>query len=227
MSDRMSRWQPEDGPPNQNRADEDPDVKAQPLSGQPKVQTGVGSVTAGSIPADEDGPSPHLRAVKSPLLRWMGILVGGWFVFGMLAGVLWHLIVPLSTYQVNAEGYAATTERGLAMFIAMDVWFVVIGLVLGLLCGIICWSWFAGLGWPIVPLAIAGSLVMALLCWGVGWLLGPGSLQERLADAQAGDVLPIELTVRAPAALLAWPFTSVLVIMLISAFARDPEESSR
>lgn len=157
------------------------------------------------------------------LLRWLGLFAAGVTLLGALAGVLWFRVVPLTIYQVTADGNATTTERGLAGYVAGDAWFAAIGLVLGIGCGIVAWRWFAPLGWPMVPLALVGATWMGGLCWLVGWLLGPGPLPERVQAASTGDSLPIELTVRGPAALVAWPLGAALVIMLIAALVRDPE----
>lgn len=190
----------------------------------PSVQHVGDSVTTGTMPVTDPEPvRPLTRPVKSP--RWFIFLIAGWLVFGVLAGVFWQAVVSLPSYTVNAEGFAATSERGLADYIAGDAWFVMIGLVLGVAGALVAWRWFAGLGWPLVPLVIGGALVMGVICWFVGWLLGPGPLEPRLAAAAPGDVLPVELTVRGPAALLAWPFGACLTVMILAAVTRDPEDT--
>lgn len=220
MPERVNR--PKEPLPSPTAVPKPEDDRA--LAVPPSVQHVGDSVTTGTIPIiDPDPAPPRTRPVKSP--RWLGILVVVWLAVGVLAGVFWQAIVPLPSYDVNVDGFAATSERGLADYIAGDAWFVVIGLVLGVASGVISWRWFAGLGWPVVPLAMAGSLAMGAVCWLVGWLLGPGPFEPRLAAAHPGDVLSIELTVRGPAALLAWPFGAALVVMLFSALSRDPEDS--
>ncbi|OYO24351.1 hypothetical protein CGZ93_04425 [Enemella dayhoffiae] len=194
---------------------------------QPSIQHVGDSVTTGTIPVITDDFRPDRgqpRPVRRPLTLWIGLLGLGSVLLGALAGVVWRYAVRLPTYQVNEDGSAATGERGLAEFIAADAWFVVLGVVCGLICGLLVWRWFAGLGWPMVALALGSSMVMALTCWQLGWLLGPGALEPRLAAAKPGDVLPIELTLRAQAALMMWPFAACLPIMLLSALSPDPEE---
>lgn len=194
----------------------------------PTVRHQGDSVTTGSLPFAEDSAQRQgPRRLRTPLGRWLVAYAAGVVALGALAGLVWFWVVPLTLYQVNAEEYATTSERGLAGFVAGDAWFVLIGLALGILCGAVAWWWFAGLGWPVVPLAVAGATAMALVCWSVGWLLGPGPFEERLAIAEPGQTLPIELTVRALSAVLVWPFGAVLVIMLISSFVRDPGDPGR
>lgn len=193
------------------------------VPGPPTVRHLGDSVTSGVLPAPSAAP---LRPrVRRPLGVWLAIFAGIHVLLGLLAGGVWHMVVPLTIYEVNAEGLATTSERGLAGFMAGDAWFVIIGLVLGVVCGGLAWRWFAGLGWPVVPLVIASSTTMGLLCWGVGWLLGPGPLTERLAQASPGATLPIELTVRGHAATLVWPFAGVLMLMLLSSLVAEPEQA--
>ncbi|WP_432557826.1 hypothetical protein [Granulicoccus sp. GXG6511] len=189
-------------------------------SGPPSVRHRGDSVTTGTLPPAER--LRHRRVARPG--RHLALFLAGVVVTGCLAGVLWFWIVPLTTYAVDEAGNATVTERGLAGIVAADAWFALLGVVLGVICGLVVWSWFSGLGWPCVFLAIVGSLVMALLCWLVGSQLGPGPFNERLAAATPGQTLPIELTLRAPAALLIWPFAAVLVLMLISALVPDPED---
>ncbi|GAB3704666.1 hypothetical protein [Mariniluteicoccus flavus] len=194
---------------------------------QPSIQHVGDSVTTGTLPVitpERRGPIRE-RPTKQPLGLWLGVLGVVTVVGGAIAGLVWKLVVPLTTYAVNSDGGAVTSERGLANYVAGDVWFTGLGLVLGLGLGLLVWRWFAGVGWPVVVIAVFGATVMALSCWQTGWWLGPGAFEPRLASASPGDVLPIELTVRAPAAVLAWPFGAVLPIMLLSSLLRDPEES--
>lgn len=206
---------------------ESPATKAPHDAAQPTIQHVGDSVTTGTIPvvvSSDQRAAVRGRPVKQPLGLWLGVLGLITVLGGALAGVVWWLVVPLTTYAVNADGGAMTTERGLANYVAGDAWFSLLGLVLGIVLGVIVWRWFGGVGWPVVFIAVAGAVVMALSCWQMGWWLGPGPFEPRLAAATPGAVLPIELTVRAHAALLVWPFGAVLPVMLLSSLLRDPEE---
>ena len=69
-----------------------------------------------------------------------------------------------------------------------------------------------------------GRAAAALVCWLVGYRLGPGDFTARLAAAKPGDIVPIELTLRARAALLTWPFFAMIPVLLGSSLGRDDEE---
>lgn len=221
MSERLNGFPPGEEP------NAEPLLEGLTVAPPPSVQHDGDAVTTGTIPVVVDTPMPSRRPVRSPLSRWLLIMGAICVALGAIAGVVWAAVVPLSLYQVRADGRATTTERGLAGYIAGDAWFVVIGVVLGLAIGWWCWRWFGGLGWPAAVIAVVASVGSSLMCWWVGWLIGPGPIEARLALAEPGLELPIELTVRGHAAILAWPFAALLVLMLISAVSPDPEETRR
>ncbi len=191
---------------------------------------------SGTEPAGSGPPA----GVQPPVVNLPGhpdISVGraaGWGIgylllcvlIGVGAGVLWQQVVTLPGYTVAADGTAATTERGLAQVIGSDAWFSVLGLIISVGLGIVAWKWFGRLGWPVVPAAVVGAVCAALVCWYVGYRLGPGSLAPRLAAARPGDFVPIALTVRSPSALVVWAFGSILPILLLSSLGRDDEEDA-
>ncbi len=143
---------------------------------------------------------------------------------GALAGVVWWAVVDLPVFVVGPNGGASTSQQGLTQYVAGDAWFSLIGFVVGLGIGFAAWRVFRRIGWPVVPLVIVASVAAALLCWWVGWELGPGPFPPRLAEAQDGASVPIELTVRARVAVLVWPFAAVMVVLLGASLGRDDEE---
>ncbi len=143
---------------------------------------------------------------------------------GAAGGVLWERLVVLPTYTIASDGSAATTERGLAAFIGGDATFVIIGAVAGVILGVTAWRRFRSVGWTLVLLVLVAALVAALTCWFVGYRLGPGEFAPRLAAAQPGDVVPIELTLRARVSLLTWPFFAIIPVLLGSSLGRDDED---
>jgi hypothetical protein len=54
--------------------------------------------------------------------------------------------------------------------------------------------------------------------------LGPDNFVGRLAAAKPGELVPIELTLRARASLLTWPFFAIIPVLLGSSLGRDEEE---
>ena len=146
---------------------------------------------------------------------------------GALAGVVWWAVVDLPAYVVGSDGGAGITERGLSEFVAGDAWFCAIGLFVGVGLGLVGWRQLADLGWPLVLLVAAVALVAALVCWLVGHQLGPTDFVPRLAAARPGEEVPIELTLRARASLLTWPFLAIIPVLLGSSLGPDEEEPRR
>jgi hypothetical protein len=142
---------------------------------------------------------------------------------GAVAGLVWWWVVDLPGYTVGSDGRAAAGEREIVRFIAADAWFSVLGLVVGLVLGVVGWRQFRALGWPVAPLAALAATVAALTCWAVGYQLGPGPFAARLADARAGAVVPIELTLRARTSLLLWPFAATVPVLFAAALGPERE----
>ena len=160
------------------------------------------------------------RPRRADLLGYLGLALG----LGALTGVVWWWVVDLPGYLVNRDGSASTSERGLADFVGGDAWFTLLGALTGLLLGWVAWARLRQLGWPVVLLAVGAALAAALVCWLVGHLLGPDDFTRRMAQSQPGDLVLIELTIRAKASLLVWPFTAVVPVLLGSSLGRDDEE---
>jgi len=143
---------------------------------------------------------------------------------GGATGVLWWRLVDLPTYRVDADGGALTSERALTEFFGGDAWFAALGVGVGLVLGVLAWRSFRTLGWPVVLLVVLVALAAGLVCWLVGYRLGPGEFNPRLTAAAPGDLVPIELTLRARASLLTWPFFAVIPVLLGSSLGLDDEE---
>jgi hypothetical protein len=162
-------------------------------------------------------------ARRWPDARRVGLFVALGLGLGALSGVVWWAVTDLPTFRVVKGGGAVTSERGLAGYVAADAWFVVCGAVVGLVLGLLAWRWFGRTGWPVVVLTVVLGSAAGLLCWAVGHRIGPGSFAVRLAAAQPGDLVAIDLTVRAKAALLVWPLFAVIPVLLGSSLGHDPE----
>ncbi len=169
------------------------------------------------------GPDAPSAVRRWPDARRVGLFVALGLGLGALSGVGWWALTDLPTYRVLADGGAVTSERGLAGYVAADAWFVVCGAVVGLVVGVLAWRWFGRSGWPVVVLAAVVGAGAGLLCWAVGYRIEPGSFALRLAAARPGDVVRIDLTVRAKAALAVWPLFAVVPVLLGSSLGHDPE----
>ncbi|MFT3860953.1 hypothetical protein [Micropruina sp.] len=148
-------------------------------------------------------------------------------VVGIVAAVLWRLVVQLPSYTVQPDGSATVTERALTQVFSADAWYVLLGAVFGAAIGIFTWRRFKGLGWLSALLAVGLGALAGVVCWQLGQLLGGASFDERLAIAKPGDSVPIGLTLRSPSALAVWAFAAVTPILLGSALGPDDEAPPR
>jgi hypothetical protein len=180
---------------------------------------------AGSTGLPARGPAPT-TARRRPGRLVVGVLgfVALGLGLGALAGVAWWRLTTLPAYRLAQDGQAATNERGLTQVISGDAWFAAVGAVVGLLLGLVAWRRFRDLGWPVVLLGTLTALAAALVCWAVGLRLGPQHFSDRLAAARPGDLVPVDLALRARVALVVWPFLAVTPILLGSSLGRDDEE---
>ena len=165
-------------------------------------------------------PTRRTRRLAGRIVGFAAASLG----LGALAGVVWWLVVKPPAYELSTGGSATTTERGLSQFISGDAWFCAIGLVAGLLIGIAAWRWLRDLGWTVVLVVLLCATASALMCWFVGYRLGPGDFSARLAAARPGELVPIPLTLRARASLLTWPFFAIIPVLLGSSLGRDEDE---
>lgn len=168
-------------------------------------------------------PTDEPTTRRWPDARRVGLFAALGLGLGALSGVGWWAVTDLTTFRVVTGGRAVTSERGLAGYVAADAWFVVCGAVVGLVVGVLAWRWFSRVGWLVVVLAAVVGVGAGLLCWAVGYRIGPGAFAVRLAAARPGDLVPIDLTVRARGALVVWPLFAVIPVLLGSSLGRDPE----
>ena len=158
------------------------------------------------------------------VVGWLLLFLAVSMIVGIAVGVVWEQVVTLPVYTIGTNGVANTNERGLADMFGSDAWFCVLGFVSCLGLGLLAWRWFHPLGWPMVLVAIAGALSAALVCWFVGYELGPSSFVDRLAAAKAGDVVSVQLTLRTKVSLVIWGFAVVIPILLRASLGRDDED---
>lgn len=143
-------------------------------------------------------------------------------LLGVVAGLFWAWVTPLPAYTVNPDMTASINERAQTSIVAADVSFTVITGAVGLLLGAVGWVILHRRGWVVIPVPLLASLAVGLVAWQVGQFVGESGFVERLAAAQAGDVVRVDLALRSISALLVAPFAAITPIMLMAAFW--PEE---
>lgn len=169
---------------------------------------------------DPVADDPRPRRFTARVVGFCALAAG----LGAGAGVVWWLIVPLPAYQLDSQGRASVSERGLTQFFGGDAWYCLLGLVVGVGLGVLGYRVLRELGWPLVPVVVIAGFGAGLLCWLVGYQLGPGEFTPRLAHADVGGSVPIALTLRSKAAVLFWPLCVVTPVLFAASLGRDNEE---
>lgn len=192
------------------------------------VASSPDSASAASSPDSASAASAPPGTRDFPMARavaWLGVFLLLCVLVGVCVGVLWAKVVDPPSYMIGKDGAASLSERGLTAVFGSDAWFAAFGFVVSLGIGVIAWRWFGKLGWPVVIVTILGALVAAVVCWYVGYQIGPGNLTRRMADAKPGDVVPLPITVRSPATLVVWAFGAIIPVLLRASLGRDEEEA--
>lgn len=157
----------------------------------------------------------------------MAVHISGIAVVAVLLGafgaLMWHASVPIPAWVIQPDGRAVLAQQDALSLFAMDAHFSVIGITSGLVLGILAWVWTRGAGWVSAVVAATSGLVAALTCLTVAGLMGPGELEPRLAAANPGDEVAVAFTLHSPSAVAVWPFGTLIVPLIGSAFARDED----
>lgn len=165
---------------------------------------------------------PRPRPLRTAMVCFFGLAL----VVGALSGLAWFALVDLPGYVVAPDGSASTSERGLAKIIAIDAWFVLLGLISATGLGLLAWRWFRTIGWQVVLVAVVGALAASLCCLGVGYGLGPNDFTERLAAAEPGQFVPVQLSIRSRISLAVWPFAATIPILMAAALSAEPDSDA-
>lgn len=143
---------------------------------------------------------------------------------GAIGGLIWAGITPLATYTIGDVLVATISERGQASIVAADATFTLIACAGGLLSGIAGWFVLQTRGWVVIAVPPLAAALAGLMTWRVGLVVGSSGFAERIAAAPVGDVVQIDLQLRALSALLVGPFAAVTPIMLLAAFWPEPPD---
>ena len=166
-------------------------------------------------------PSRAVPRLLWRILQFLGVLLG----LGALCAFVWARFAHRPGYLVSQELGASLPERGLAEVFSTDALFALLAALSGIAIGLISWWWFRDRGWWVCVAAAGGALVVCLLIWAGGLWILPPSFDSRLAAASAGDIVPIDLTLRSMSALLVGPFCAITPVMLLAAFWPEPPSS--
>jgi len=199
-----------------------------PWFGRSHTGTGAepGALRGGAAPAAVPATRPDGTVWSTGQVRWLLVAVAV-AVIGAASGGVWHLAAKPEVYTVGADGGAQISEWALSRVFAMDAWFIVIALLGGMGLGTLVWKLVGSLGWPAAVVALLGGLAAGIVCWQVGEAFGPHDFATRLAQAVAGERVPMDFALRAKSALLMWPVGALLPVLVYAVFGSAMSYRSR
>ncbi|MBV7694917.1 AAA family ATPase [Streptomyces sp. TRM70350] len=190
---------------------------------------GVGArdhaVAHGSVHGNKGEDGPGMRTD----VREAAVIAVALALSGALLGVLWNWLaprVPLVGDVVDGTWVVYLKDTEGEQSVGVDGTFTLLALAFGVVSAVVVFLVRRRGGVPVVVALGVGGLLGSLLAWRVGVWLGPA--QDVLAHAKEvgkGVTFSAPLRLAAKGALLAWPFSALLVHLGLTALfgPRDPE----
>ncbi|HET8615094.1 MAG TPA: hypothetical protein VFL94_06180 [Actinomycetales bacterium] len=182
-----------------------------------------------SVLTPAGGPPPGRRgSLSRAVLEILGVVV-----VGVLCGVLWWWLAPMA--RADVEQGAVYLRGHTELQAAQDCWFAVVLGALGVVTATVH-GWRAGsagsvqssaarAGAVAEPLLLVVALVVVgLVAWRTGVLLGPDSLADQVAHGAQHPLTPLAL--HSWAVLLVAPFLFSFTALLAALFAGGARRTS-
>jgi hypothetical protein len=167
-------------------------------------------------PTDDASGAPRSRGKLS---GDGAVVIGTFLVLGLVAGVLWWLLVDPAAYTKTRDG-GVMSEAALRRQFSADGVYAVIAAVTGLVTGLVLTWWRSRDPLLTSVLLVLGAALAAAVMALTGHLLGPGDPATALREAELGAQVPLRLEVDTFSVYLVWPvavLAGALVVLLNSA----------
>ncbi len=171
----------------------------------------MSSTTTVSAPTRRRSPAPGGSGLASALLGSLALLV-----LGVLLGLLWWWLAPLARADVQAGQVLLTGHQELQ--VSQDGWFSVVTGAAGVVAAAVLVARRRGHDPAVLLLGPPAALVVSLLTWATGSLLGPSSLAAQVRDGATHPITPLQL--HAYGALLVGPLLFAVTRALSALFSR-------
>jgi len=142
---------------------------------------------------------------------------------GVLQGLIWAFLAPGVPYKVLADGRSAplpTTSSYHFVSLALFCW---LGIIAGVLIALGAWRFRAARGWPVLLVVAGGSAAGALIAWGIGLLVAPGTAPTSVGASSAESIVTAPPTTGTILAVLAQPAIATLVYTFLVAWNGRPD----
>lgn len=143
-------------------------------------------------------------------------------VAGVLQGLIWAFLAPGVPYKVLADGRSAplpTTSSYHFVSLALFCW---LGIVAGVLIALAAWRVRTARGWPMLLLVTGGSAAGALIAWGLGVLVAPGTDPTSVGASSADSIVTAPPATGTLLGALAQPAIAALIYTFLVAWNGQP-----
>lgn len=141
---------------------------------------------------------------------------------GVVQGVLWAFLAPGIPYKVLADGrYGGLPTTSTYYFVDVAV-FALSGAVIGILLAVALWQVRSVRGWQSLLTLVGGSLLGALIAWGIGILVAPGTDPATVGPSAADSIVTAPPTTGTILVVLAQPALAAAVYTFLVAWNGHP-----
>lgn len=158
-----------------------------------------------------------------PVVRKIWLSVAVMLLLGVAVGLVWQWQAKPAEWLVREDGSIVLTEMAARDKFGVIVVFVIAGAVASLVWGFLTTFILRDLGWKLTPLAVAATLVAAVIAWRVGIEFGPIG-PSAAVDPKVGELLPSKLEIDGVTPFLVWPIFGVLGVVLSTWMSKEAPE---
>ena len=142
---------------------------------------------------------------------------------GVLQGLIWAFLAPGMPYKVLADGRSAPLPSTSSYHFVALALFCWLGIVAGVLIALGAWRVRAARGARMLLVVAGGSAAGALIAWGLGLLVAPGTDPTSVGASSAESIVTAPPTTGTILAVLAQPAVAVLVYTFLVAWNGQPD----
>jgi hypothetical protein len=142
---------------------------------------------------------------------------------GVVQGLLWAFLAPGVPYKVLADGrYGALPTTSSYYFVSLAL-FCWLGIIAGVLIAVGAWRARTARGWRMQLGLIGGSMAGALIAWGLGILVAPGTDPASVGASGSESIVTAAPSTGTILAVLAQPAVAALAYPFLGAWNGRPD----
>ena len=158
-------------------------------------------------------------AVRRAVLAVVGLCV----VLGVVQGLAWAFIAPGIPYKVFADGHFGPLPTTSTYHFVDIAAFALSGMAIGILLAVASWQVRSARGWQLLAALVGGSLLGALIAWGIGIHVAPGVDPGSVGATAADSIVVAPPTIGAILVVIAQPALAAVVYTFLAAWNGHPD----